>query len=70
MVLLARIRRQQGRLEEALRFASKALGFRQKVLGNGLKVCDSLYQVADLLHQRGKSITATYVLTLKPWQPR
>ena len=61
MVLLARIRRQQDRLEEALRLASKALGFRQKVLGNRLKVCDSLYQVADLLHLRGKSATAVYV---------
>lgn len=61
MLLLARIRKQQGRLEEALRLASKALGFRQNVLGNRLKVCDSLYYVADLLHLRGNSATAMYV---------
>jgi tetratricopeptide (TPR) repeat protein len=40
MVLLSRIRRSQGRLEEALRLASKALAFRRKLLGNRFKVCD------------------------------
>jgi hypothetical protein len=53
MVLLARIRQRQGRLDEALRLASKALSFRQKLLGNRLKTCDSLYQVAALLQTRG-----------------
>jgi len=37
MVLLSRIRVQQGRLDEALRLASKALAFRQRLLGNRLK---------------------------------
>ena len=48
MVLLARIRQQQGRLDEALVLALKALSVRRG-LGNGLKMCDSLYQVANLL---------------------
>lgn len=51
MVLLGRIRLAQDRLDEALRFASKALTFRKECLGERLKVCDSLYQVADLLHK-------------------
>jgi hypothetical protein len=53
MVLLARIRQQQGRLDDAIRLSSKALAFRQKLLGSRLKVCDSLYQVAGLLQVRG-----------------
>lgn len=53
MVLLARIRQRQGRLDDALRLASKALSFRQKLLGNRLKTVDSLYQVALLLQERG-----------------
>jgi hypothetical protein len=53
MVLLARIRLQQGRLDDAIRLSSKALAFRQKLLGSRLKVCDSLYQVATLLEIRG-----------------
>jgi hypothetical protein len=53
MVLLARIRLQQGRLDDALRLSSKALGFRQKLLGSRFKVCDSLYQVASVLEIRG-----------------
>ncbi|KAI9846534.1 MAG: hypothetical protein M1837_003955 [Sclerophora amabilis] len=53
MVLLSRIRQQQGRLDEALRLSSKALAFRQKLLGNRMKTCDSLYQVANLLQIRG-----------------
>ncbi|KAJ6260258.1 LOW QUALITY PROTEIN: hypothetical protein Dda_4482 [Drechslerella dactyloides] len=52
MVLLAKVRQQQGRLEEALRLSSKALEMRQAIFGNGLKTCDSLYQVACLLHIR------------------
>ncbi|KAF3914379.1 hypothetical protein ABW21_db0200721 [Orbilia brochopaga] len=52
MVLLAKIRQQQDRLEEALRLSSKALEMRQAIFGDGLKTCDSLYQVACLLHIR------------------
>ncbi|KAI0199004.1 TPR-like protein [Astrocystis sublimbata] len=37
MVLLSRIRLKQGRIDDALRLASKALAFRQKLLGNRLK---------------------------------
>lgn len=58
MVLLSRIRVQQGRLDEALRLASKALAFRKRLLGNGLKTCDSLYDVASLLHMHGNSASA------------
>ncbi|EWC47543.1 hypothetical protein DRE_03163 [Drechslerella stenobrocha 248] len=52
MVLLARIRQQQGRLEDALRLSGKALEMRQNMFGDGLRTCDSLYQVACLLHVR------------------
>ena len=52
MVLLSRIRQQQGREDEALRLSSKALAFRQELLGNGLKTCDSLYEVAAHLQLR------------------
>ena len=58
MVLLSRIRRQQGRNEDALRLASKALAFRQKMLGNRLKTCDSLYDVACMLHGQQKTASA------------
>ncbi len=58
MVLLARIRQRQGRLDEALRLASKALAFRQRLLGNRLKTCDSLYQVSVLLQTRGDTNAA------------
>ena len=58
MVLLSRIRLQQGRMDEAMRLASKALNFRQKLLGNRLKVCDSLYDVASLMEKQGKSASA------------
>jgi tetratricopeptide (TPR) repeat protein len=58
MVLLSRIRLSQGRLDEAVRLASKALAFRQKLLGNRLKTCDSLYWVASLLHQQGNIASA------------
>ena len=53
MVLLSRIRQQQGKLDDALRLSSKALAFRQQLLGSRLKTCDSLYQVASLLQLRG-----------------
>ncbi|KAJ5058662.1 hypothetical protein J3E74DRAFT_467267 [Bipolaris maydis] len=62
MVLLSRIRVQQGRLDEALRLASKALAFRKKLLGNRLKTCDSLYDVASLLHIHGNSASAIELL--------
>jgi tetratricopeptide (TPR) repeat protein len=58
MVLLSRIRLQQGRVDEAVRLASKALDFRRKLLGNGLKTCDSLYDVATLMHKQGNSASA------------
>jgi tetratricopeptide (TPR) repeat protein len=58
MVLLSRIRVQQGRLDEALHLASKALAFRQRLLGNRLKTCDSLYDVASLLHMHGNTASA------------
>ncbi|OBT77334.1 hypothetical protein VF21_03435 [Pseudogymnoascus sp. 05NY08] len=48
MVLLSRIRLAQGRLDDAMRLASKALTFRQKLQGNRLKTCDSLYDVSDM----------------------
>ena len=58
MVLLSRIRVHQGRIDDALRLATKALAFRQRILGNGLKVCDSLYDVAGLLHRHEKTAEA------------
>ncbi|KAF2177994.1 TPR-like protein [Zopfia rhizophila CBS 207.26] len=62
MVLLSRIRVQQGRLDEALRLASKALAFRKRLLGNRLKTCDSLYDVASLLHMHGNTASAIELL--------
>lgn len=62
MVLLSRIRLQQGRLDDAIRLASKALAFRQAMLGNRLKTCDSLYLVADLLQRRGNVASAIQLL--------
>ncbi|OBT90576.1 hypothetical protein VE02_01046 [Pseudogymnoascus sp. 03VT05] len=58
MVLLSRIRLDQGRLDDAMRFASKALTFRQKLQGNRLKTCDSLYDVADMLVREGRVSSA------------
>lgn len=58
MVLLSRIRLKQGRVDDALRLASKALAFRQKLLGNRLKTCDSLYDVACILDLQGHSASA------------
>lgn len=60
MVLLSRIRRIQGRIDDAARLASKALAFRQRLLGSRLKTCDSLYDVASLLHQKGHIDSAMY----------
>ncbi|KAI1802970.1 hypothetical protein F4811DRAFT_554356 [Daldinia bambusicola] len=62
MVLLSRIRLRQGRVDDALRLASKALTFRQKLLGNRLKTCDSLYDVACILHLQGHSASAVELL--------
>ena len=53
MILLARIRLAQGRLDDAIRLSSKALTFRQQLFRHGIKTCDCLYQVATLLEQRG-----------------
>lgn len=61
MVLLSRIRLGQGRIDDAMRLASKALTFRQNLLGNRLKTCDSLYDVAGLLHREGKDASAMWV---------
>ena len=58
MVLLSRIRVHQGRLDEALRLASKTLAFRQRLLGNRLKTCDSFYDVASLMHMHGNAASA------------
>lgn len=58
MVLLSRIRLQQGRDEEALRFSSKALAFRRKMLGSRLKTCDSLHDVAHMLAMQGNNCAA------------
>jgi tetratricopeptide (TPR) repeat protein len=58
MVVLSRIRLQQGRMDDAMRLASKALDFRRKLLGNRLKVCDSIYDVASLMEKQGKSASA------------
>ncbi|KAF2280328.1 uncharacterized protein EI97DRAFT_447867 [Westerdykella ornata] len=62
MVLLSRIRLQQGRLDEALKVAENALDFRRKLLGNRLKTCDSLYDVASLLHMHGNTTSAIELL--------
>jgi hypothetical protein len=61
MVLLARIRLQQGRVDDAIRLSSKALEFRQKLLGSRLKVCDSLYQVSSILELRGDLSSSMWV---------
>ncbi|KAI1391090.1 TPR-like protein [Hypoxylon trugodes] len=62
MVLLSRIRLKQGRVDDALRLASKALAFRQKLLGNRLKTCDSLYDVANILDLQSHSASAVEFL--------
>ena len=62
MVLLSRIRAQQGRLDDAIRLSSKALAFRQSMLGNRLKTCDALYLVARQLQRRRNIATAISLL--------
>ncbi|MCJ1396521.1 hypothetical protein MMC18_009412, partial [Xylographa bjoerkii] len=62
MVLLARIRLRQGRLDDAIRLSSKALTFRQSVLVNRHKTCDTLYLVADLLQRSGNMASAKSLL--------
>jgi len=63
MVLLSRIRRQQGLPSDAMRLATKALNFRQKLLGSRLKTCDSLYDVANLLDEQDKTASAIELLS-------
>ena len=53
MVLLSRIRRAQGRAEDAMRLATKALAFRRRLLGNHLTTCDAQYNVASILQHHG-----------------
>lgn len=62
MVLLSRIRRAQGRLDDAMRLASKALTWRQNVHGERFKTCDSMYDVACLLHEQGQTATCLELL--------
>ncbi|KAF2678546.1 TPR-like protein [Lentithecium fluviatile CBS 122367] len=62
MALLSRIRVRQGRLDEALRLASKALAFRQRLLGNRLKTCDSMYDVASVMQMHGNTASAIALL--------
>lgn len=62
LVLLARIRRAQGRTDEAMRMASKALTWRQKVHGDRFKTCDSMYDVACFLEDEGQIATALDLL--------
>lgn len=58
MVLLSRIRRKQGILDDAMRLATKARNFRQRLLGSRLKTCDSMYDVACLLDEHDKTASA------------
>ncbi|KAH7304982.1 P-loop containing nucleoside triphosphate hydrolase protein [Stachybotrys elegans] len=62
MVLLSRIRLRQGRIDDALRLASKALTFRQTLLGNRLKTCDSLFDVASILQLQNHQASAIDLL--------
>lgn len=62
MVLLSRIRKAQGRNDDALRLASKALQWRQSVHGDRFKTCDSMYDVACLLQDQSKTGTALEIL--------
>ncbi|RMY81350.1 hypothetical protein D0861_08341 [Hortaea werneckii] len=49
MILLGRIRVQQGRSDDAIRLISKALAFRQRTHGNHLKTCDTMQLLAQVL---------------------
>jgi tetratricopeptide (TPR) repeat protein len=63
MVLLSRMRRAQGRIDDALRLASKALIYRRRLLGNRFTTCDSMHDVASLLMEDGTTYgTALSVL--------
>lgn len=62
MVLLSRIRRSQGRSDDALRLASKALAYRRRLLGNRFTTCDSMHDVATLLMEHQKYETALSML--------
>lgn len=58
MQLLSMIRQAQGRLDEALDFASKVLQFRRQKFGSRFKTCDSLCHVAKLMLLMKKSMAA------------
>ncbi|KAI1462266.1 TPR-like protein [Annulohypoxylon moriforme] len=62
MMLLSRIRLQQGRLDDALQLATAGHKFRQGLLGNCLKTCDSLYYVASILRLQGHRDSAITIL--------
>ena len=50
IVSLTPIRLRQGRLDEAVRLATKVLGFRQKLLGNRLEIRGLLNDIASFVH--------------------
>jgi tetratricopeptide (TPR) repeat protein len=58
MVLLSRIRKAQGRTDDAMRLAGKALSWREKTHGDRYKTCDSAYDVSCLLYDGGKDASA------------
>ncbi|KAE8390334.1 hypothetical protein BDV23DRAFT_183624 [Aspergillus alliaceus] len=62
MQLLSMVRQAQGRLGEALDFASKVLQFRRQKFGSRFKTCDSLCHVARLMMLTGKSMPALQLL--------
>ena len=62
MVLLSRIRKAQGRTDDAMRLAGKALSWRDKTHGYRFKTCDSAYDVACLLRDEGKEALALETL--------
>lgn len=61
MILLGRIRAQQGRVDEAVRLISKALAFRQRTHGNHLKTCDTMQILAQVLQLKPDYRSAMYV---------
>ncbi|RAQ60826.1 NB-ARC and TPR domain protein [Aspergillus flavus] len=62
MQLLSMLRQAQGRLDEALDFASKVLQFRRQKFGSRFKTCDSLCHVAKLMLLTKKSMAALQLL--------
>ncbi|KFY81724.1 hypothetical protein V500_11143 [Pseudogymnoascus sp. VKM F-4518 (FW-2643)] len=52
----------KGRLDDAMRLASKALTSGQKLQGNKLKTCDSLYDVADIYVRQERVSSAIELL--------